>query len=134
MASGLDGLEKAPVVGPSLLRARARANDVLRRYPGLKRMAFLGVVAYFLLPVTGTGAVTGSFVARVMGLPRVPGVVAITIASAWSTTCFALLAHFLGERGEVLLRSPVLAGTGLVLLLVLGWVAWLRIAQHLRQG
>lgn len=132
LGSGLQGLERVPVVGSWLLRSRGRALEVLREYPGLRRMAFFGVVLFVLLPVAGTGAITGSFVARILGLSRSSGVLAIALASAWTSLAFALLAHFLGERASALLQSPVLAGTAIVLFVLFGCLLYSRFLKRLR--
>ncbi len=132
LASGLAGLERAPVLGGWLHRARSRALAVLDEYPGLRRMAFFGVIAFVLIPLAGTGAVTGSFVARILGLSRLSGVLAIALASGWSTLVFALLAHFLGQQAELLLKSPVLAGIMLILLVFVCWKVYSSFLKRLK--
>jgi len=132
LASGLENLERAAFVGPWLRRSRARAQEVLASYPGLERMAFFGVALYVMLPLACTGAVTGSFAARVVGLSRVTGVLAILLGSAGTSLAFVLLAHFLGERAEDLARSPLLSASFLVALIVMGRFAWKRFSVRLR--
>jgi uncharacterized membrane protein len=132
LASGIRGLERTQWIGEWLRRARGRALEVLAAYPGLKRMAFFGVVAFVLLPVAGTGAITGSFVARVLGLSRLSGIAAIAVASAWTTLSFAFLATFIGERAELLLRNPLLVGVSIAGFLVVGWVLYQHLLRKLR--
>ena len=123
LASGLESFERAPVLGRWLRRARNRAVEVLTQYPRLERMAFLGVVLFVLLPLAATGAVTGSFAARILGLTRLAGVLAIAVGSAGTASLFALIAAFLGERGEEILRSPTAAAA-----MVLGFAVFARFA------
>ena len=132
MAAGLAGLEKTPVLGGWLLRARKRALEVLQEYPGLRRMAFFGVVAFVLIPLAGTGAITGSFVARILGLSRLSGVAAIAVASGWSALAFALMAHFLGAQAQVILKSPVLASASVLLFVGVAWVLYSRFLKRLK--
>ena len=132
MAAGLAGLEKSPVLGAWLRRARYRALEVLQEYPGLRRMAFFGVVAFVLIPLAGTGAITGSFVARLLGLSRLSGVAAIAVASGWSALAFALMAHFLGAQAQAILKSPVLAGASLVLFVLVAWILYSRFLKRLK--
>ena len=132
LASGLDSFERAPVLGRWLRRAHTRAREVLTEFPKLENMAFLGVVLFVLLPIASTGAVTGSFAARLVGLSRLAGVVAIAVGSAGTATVFALVAIFLGERGEALLRSPLLAAAMLVGLVVFLRVAYTRVKRILK--
>jgi len=132
LASGIGPLERIPRLGRGLARANARAERALRAYPGLRRLAFLGVVAFVLIPVAGTGAITGSFVARLLGLKRLTGVAAIGFASALSATCFALLARFVGEGAEHLLRNPVLITLGALGAAGVLWLAYRRVLRALR--
>jgi len=132
LASCLSSLERAPFLGRWLHRARNRALEVLDEYPGLRRMAFFGVIAFVLIPLAGTGAITGSFVARILGLTRLFGVLAIAIASAWSALAFALMAHFLGDRAAVFLKSPVLAGASVALLILLAWLLYSSFLKRLK--
>lgn len=133
LASGLENLERAPLLGRWLRRARRRAMRVLDEYPGLERMAFLGVVAFVCLPLAATGAISGSFAARLVGLRRIAGVLAIAIGSAGTAFGFALLATFLGEQAEELARSPVLIGGVLLSLVILGRAAWVRVTEQLKK-
>jgi uncharacterized membrane protein len=132
LASGLESLERTPVLGAWLKRARGRAIQVLSEYPRLERMAFLGVAIFVFLPIASTGAVTGSFAARIGGLSRLAGVLAIAIGAAGTTAIFALLAVFLGERGEEILHSPVASTATLAGAAVLGWFAFQKAKSLLR--
>ncbi len=134
LAVGLEPLERAPLVGRVLRRARTRAVIVLREYPGLERMAFFGVVAFVMLPLAATGAISGSFAARLLGLRRIPGILAIAFGSAGTAVTFALLATFLGEQAEELARSPVLIGGIVVALVIGGRIAWVRITRQLKKA
>jgi len=133
LASGLRGLERAPVVGPWLLRARTRAKQVLVEYPGLRRLAFFGVVAFVLLPIAGTGSITGSIVARLLGLPRLTGIGAVATASGVSALGFALLAIFFGEQGRTLLENPLIVAGVVGLVGALSWRLYQRFVRELRR-
>jgi uncharacterized membrane protein len=133
MALWLRPMERLPRVGTWLKDARATATGFLERYPGLKRKAFFGVVAFVLIPVAGAGAITGSFVARLLGLSRLAGVAAIALASSWSTTMFALLAEFVGKRAEDFLKNPVLITFMLVAGAILCWATYRHVMDQLRR-
>jgi hypothetical protein len=144
LASGLRGLEYAPLrhgeprnmrdrIGRWLHNSRSRAKEVLTEYPGLRRMAFFGVVAFVLLPIAGTGAITGSIVARLMGLSRLAGIGAIAVASGWSALAFALLAYFLGEQGETLIKNPLILAGVIGLMSAIGWSLYKRFLAELRR-
>ncbi len=133
LLSGLERLERAPVLGAWLRSARRKAIDVLTEYPGLERMAFFGVAAFVMLPLAATGAVTGSFAARLVGLSRLAGVAAIACGALGTCLVFALLAEVAGEGVEELLRSPLLVSGLTLAFLVGGWVAWGRVKRGLRK-
>jgi uncharacterized membrane protein len=132
LASGIETLERAPLLGRGLRRARARALDLLSAYPGLERRAFFGVALFVFLPLAGTGAITGSFLARIFGLSRADAVLAIALGSACTSVLFAALAHFVGAQAEAFLKNPVMAGIWTVVLLLVCWRAYLRVLSRLR--
>lgn len=134
LASGLRGLERAPLLGRWLRNGRARAKELLVEYPGLRRLAFFGVVAFVLLPIAGTGSITGSIVARLLGLSRFAGIGAVALASGWSAFAFALLAIFMGEQAETLLKNPLLVAGVIGLIGALGWTIYRRFMQELKRG
>ena len=121
------------MIGGLLRNGRARAKQVLADYPGLRRLAFFGVVAFVLLPIAGTGAITGSIVARLLGLSRLAGIGAIAVASVWAAVGFALLATLLGEQAETLVKNPLLVGGLIALACALGWALYKRFLQELRR-
>jgi uncharacterized membrane protein len=133
LASGLSGFERAPMLGRWLRRARRRSRRVLEDFPRLQRWAFLGVVAFVLLPIASTGAVTGSFAARLLGLSRLTGVVAVALGSAGTAGIFALLALFLGEPAQTMLSSPLLAFASIVGLALFAVIAYRRVLELLRK-
>jgi len=133
LATGLRSLERMPLIGDWLHNSRARTKQVLAEYPGLRRLAFFGVVAFVLLPIAGTGAITGSLVARLLGLSRLAGIGAIAVASGWSALSFALLAYFLGEQGETLIKNPLIVAGVIGLIGAAGWRLYQRFLVELRR-
>ncbi len=133
LATGLLGLERSALLGGWLKKGHTRAREVLHEYPGLRRWAFFGVVAFVLLPIAGTGAITGSLVARLLGLSRLSGIGAIALASGWTALAFALLAYLAGEQAETLLKNPLLVACGLGLAAALGWMGYRRVLVELRR-
>lgn len=133
LLNGLGSLERAPVLGSWLRKMRRRALRMIQEYPGLQRMAFIGVFTFVMLPIAATGAITGALAARLLGLSRMAGLVAIAGGSACTAIAFALLAKFVGERAEDIMRSPVLVGTILLLAFLAGRSAYGRVIGELRR-
>lgn len=132
LASGLSSLERTPVLGAWLRRARGKALQILTEYPRLQRMAFFGVAIFVFLPIASTGAVTGSFAARILGLSRLAGVIAIALGAGGTTALFALLATFLGQRAEEILHSPITSLAVLAGAAALAWFAFQKAKSLLR--
>jgi uncharacterized membrane protein len=132
LAIGIEHLERAPLLGKGLRKARGRALGILAEYPGLRRRTFYGVALFVFLPLAGTGAITGSFLARIFGLTRLAGVGAIALGTIGPALIFALLAHFLGAKAEALLKNPMLAAGSTVVLLFIAWRVYLGFLQRLK--
>jgi uncharacterized membrane protein len=132
LASGIQQLERMPLLGRGLRKARTRALELSEQYPGLKRSAFLGVTLFVFLPLAATGAITGSFIARIFGLSRVSRVAAIALGSGITALIFATHAHFIGQQARTFLENPVLAGISTLVLLFVGWRAYLAFLSRLR--
>jgi len=132
LGAGLERLERAPWLGQGLRRARGRALEILSEYPGLKRRTFYGVALFVFLPLAGTGAITGSFLARIFGLTRFAGLRAIALGSVATALIFALLAHFMGAKAEAMLKNPFLTAGSTIVLLFVAWRVYLGFLQRLK--
>jgi uncharacterized membrane protein len=129
----LPQLERVVGVGPWLVRTRMKAGETFGQYPKLKRMAWWGVTMWVLLPLPASGAVTGSFAARLIGMSRMSAVSAIAAGSIFNSVLFAAMAQAMGAQSEALLHNwPVTVASGVLLLLV-GWWAWRRLVKILRE-
>lgn len=132
LGAGIERLERAPWLGQGLRKARGRALEILSEYPGLKRRTFYGVALFVFLPLAGTGAITGSFLARIFGLTRFAGVRAIALGSVATALIFALLAHFVGAKAESMLKNPFLTAGSTIVLLFVAWRVYLGFLQRLK--
>jgi len=131
--SFLPQLERIPRLGPWLVRTREKAGAAYAEYPKLKRMAWWGVTLWVFLPLPASGAVTGSFASRLVGLSRMSAVGAIATGSSINGALFAAMAQMLGANSESLLHNwPVTVASALVLILVVWW-GWRRLVKLLRE-
>ncbi|MBM3975678.1 MAG: hypothetical protein FJ299_01655 [Planctomycetes bacterium] len=122
---------RAGRVGAWMDARHAQAVSALASYPGLRRLAFVGLMLFIVLPA-GTGPVLGTFVARLLGFTRLNGVLAVGAGSAVTTALFAGVAQSLGSDGERVLRNPWLAAAFTLLLGVLLAVGWFAARRALR--
>lgn len=125
--------EKLPVVGAAIAVARGKARAVLETYPRLRRMAFWGVALFVFLPLPASGAVTGTFAAILLGVPRLAALGAIGLGSVATGVLFAALAVLLREQGKQLLLNPWMGLAGLVAFVLFLWFAYRHAAKILKQ-
>ncbi len=129
----LSRFERHARIGAWIRESRLRAHKLLLEYPGFRRMAFWGVAFFVFLPLPGSGAVTGSFAARLMGMARLTAVASITIGSIAIALLFAGMAEVLGEQGQRILENRWLAlGIALVFAATL-WAGYARVKTMLRR-
>ncbi|TAJ17222.1 MAG: hypothetical protein EPO68_09780 [Planctomycetota bacterium] len=109
----------------------ARARRMLTEYPGVRRLAFTGIVVFIALPF-GTGPLVGTCVARLLGFSRLRGAVAVSVGTTVTSALFCGVAAALGAEGEALLKNPWLAlGVSAALGAVL-FALWLAARRALR--
>lgn len=131
--SFLPQLERVRRLGPWLVKTRIAAGETFSQYPKLKRMAWSGVALWVFLPLPASGAVTGSFASRLVGLSRTAALMAIAAGSIANGAIFAAMAQALGASSEELLHNwKVTAASAVLLILVTIW-GWRRLVRILRE-
>jgi hypothetical protein len=126
-------LERIPGLGPRVHAARANAAETVAFRPWLRRWATLGVVAFVISPLPGSGSMGGSLVARLIGLSRTRAFVAVSAASAVVSAGYAAF----GSAIEAFCRAhhvslPVrIAGAVVALVLLVLALRWLSIRHAL---
>jgi uncharacterized membrane protein len=131
--SCLPQLERIPYFGNWLAKTRVKAGDAYSQYPKLRRMAWTGVMLWVFLPLPASGAVTGSFASRLVGLSRTSAVAAIAVGSIGNGVIFAAMAQWLGAEGEKLVNNWKVTTLSALVLLLLLWWGWRRLVKMLRE-
>lgn len=72
---------KLPVVGPKISELVADGRFILSQHPWMRRMTFLGLIAFVVFPLAATGSVGGSIFGRLLGMSRVQTLVGIFLGS-----------------------------------------------------
>lgn len=134
LLAGIASFERLPLAGRAMNEARARAGVTLRDYPGLRRLAVSGVVLLVLLPIPGSGAVTGTLIGRLVGLSRMTTFLAVAGGAGLAVSSYAATATFLGDNWRGALQSPLLVILSVFGLIVFLWIAWLRVRRELRKA
>lgn len=129
----LDLLERLPKIGPTFHRMRTEAVKTLEERRWIRRLSVVGVGAFVITPLPGSGALGGAIVARLIGVSRFAAFISISVAGVIVCTGYAMFAHKLAKSipevptWQRILGALLVFGT---LFLVMRW--WTR--RRLRQG
>ena len=118
-AYNLDLLEKIPVIGPYLRRARRNARASLEHHPWIRRLAEFGVAVFVLSPLPGSGQLGGCFIGRVLGLPRRTVFLVVTLAGVSVAVLYALFGNYIQgilDHAEIGVWVRVCGAVGILVL------------------
>lgn len=121
----IEGLEAVRWIRSGLARLRKNARLVVAAYPRIRKAAVVGVVAFVLFPVAGTGALAGSFLGILLGLHRWMVIAAVSAGGLLGGMAMAFAALHFGEalasleaaQGDPVVRYALMGG---VLSLIVG--------------
>jgi len=74
-------LFRVPYLGPKLSMLVCDGKFIMDSQPWIKRMAFLGLVAFVIFPTSTTGSIGGSIFGRILGLSRGLTVLGVLVGS-----------------------------------------------------
>lgn len=92
VTGNLGVLHRVPWLGRRLRLLEAHGRRVRRENKWIRRGGWLSVAAFVMFPVTGTGAVTGSILARLLGIGPWATIGAVAAGSVAGGFGFAVLA------------------------------------------
>lgn len=121
-AYNLDLLERVPVIGPYLRRARHNVGETLKSNPWIRRMAEAGIVLFVLSPLPGSGQLGGCFIGRVIGLPKRMIFFVVTLAGVAVAAFYAMFAGYLARVLDTLEVETWLRVVMFVAALVIAWL------------
>jgi len=81
---------RIPVLGPWISRVLASGDTYMKNHPWISRWSVLGVAAFVLLPLQGTGGVGATLVGIMAGLSPAKILLAIAIGASAECLVFAL--------------------------------------------
>ncbi|MEZ6196419.1 MAG: small multi-drug export protein [Planctomycetota bacterium] len=126
-------LYRIPRFGRKIQEMQRNGKRILARNPWMGKVTFIGIVAFVMFPLSGTGAIGGSIFARLLGVSRVRTLVAIAIGSVLGAFLMALLADLFGETLQRFQDNPFSLVGGLAAIALAVW--WLiRIANRAALG
>ena len=123
----LDYVYGMPYFGKRLEGLQDHGRKVVRERAWVRKLTYLGVVLFVMIPATGTGAVGGSLFGRLLGLSRLKTFSGIFVGSALGCFGTAALAKVLAKALPPEVRESVwieVIGVGFVVILI--GILWLR--------
>lgn len=131
----LDGLARVPRLRGWLNRIQDNAALVLDAYPRLRQMSRVGVIAFVLFPVAGTGALAATFIGVLLRMRRIELIACVSLGALFGGTAMAFMAsNFRGavESFQLLQENPAVkyAIIGTIAALALAAVWWMNRAYN----
>ncbi len=125
VAFNLDWLYRVRGIGSRLEEVQKTSADILELNSWMRRATFVGVMLFVAFPLTGTGAIGGTLLGRMMGLRRTRIMVGILIGAFIGAFGMALGAHMIGAHLEVLLHKWYVSVPAMLILVALFcWINW----------
>jgi len=121
LAFHLGFLFRLPVVGAKLNAMVEDGHFILQSNPWMKRLTFVGLVAFVMFPLAATGSVGGSIFARLLGMSRLSTFVGITLGNVLGCALMyfgsELITRYVGRDNPWLLVGGIAVIASLLFLL-----------------
>lgn len=115
-----------PFLGPKLIQFMRKGNDTLSKYAWLERLYLVGLALFVFLPLQGTGAVSGTVLGKMAGMPPLEIFCAISIGSALHSLVIGLSAYALNKYLGLNLWYLVVVILGIIVVISVGSYFWYR--------
>lgn len=87
-----DYAKKIPGIGKVVEKTEEAGEEALRKYKWIKKIGFIGLTLFVIIPFQYTGSVAGSIVGRLIGMPPLMTWLAIIIGCFSRSTLWTFLA------------------------------------------
>ncbi len=91
-----DLVKKIPLIGRYVRTFERRGAAYLSKRPWIRRLAFIGIVLFVVVPFQGSGAVGATIVGRLIGMKRYSVWLAVVIGALIGCFTIAILAYYFG--------------------------------------
>ena len=126
-------LSRVPIIGPRLERLMRKGSEVFARNTWLERLYLVGLALFVFLPLQGTGAVSGTVLGKMAGMPSIEIFCAISIGSALHSLVIGISAYALNKYLGLNLWYLVAFILGVVVVVTVGSYIWFRITDQEHQ-
>ncbi|NOZ85871.1 MAG: small multi-drug export protein [Deltaproteobacteria bacterium] len=122
LTHNLDLAYSIPKLGPVLETIEKKSVEILKIQPWIGRMTFIGMVAFVVFPLSGTGAIGGSIFSRLLGLSPWRAFLAISLGGFIGGFAFTGLVVIFGKLVIGFIDPGVAVAGGSVLILAIIWI------------
>ncbi len=119
-------LGAVPFIGPWITRLMKRGTETLAKHAWLERLYLIGLIIFVFLPFQGTGAVSGTILGKMAGMPPIEIFSAITIGVTLHSFLIGFSAYALNKYLGLNLWFLVAFILGLLILIAIGSFFWYR--------
>ncbi len=105
-------VEKIPVLGDWMRKFRDFGAQTMKEKSWIKKVAFVGVALFVMVPFQGSGGVGASILGRVIGMNKYQAWMAIIVGSFSGCFLIATLSHYLGSMVIDIFESSMVQGIG----------------------
>jgi uncharacterized membrane protein len=116
-----------PIIGPRLTQMMRKGSIFLTNHPWLERFFLIGLIAFVLIPFQGTGAVSGTILGKMAGMPQIEIFFAITVGSTLQSFLIGLSVYALNKYLGLDLWYVVAFFIGIIVLFSIGTFIWYRL-------
>lgn len=116
-------LFRLPFLGTRLKLLTREGELLIESQKWMRRMTFLGVLVFVMVPLASTGSIGGALLGRLLGLTRLRAFAAVLVGSAFGCLLMyrgADVMHRCFDRDNPLVMG-IAAGTVTALILLLNW-------------
>jgi hypothetical protein len=110
-----------PWLGPRLLELSEDGRFILRSHPWMRRVTFLGLVAFVTFPLAATGSIGGAIFGRLLGLSRPATLAGVVLGSLIGCGVMyfgnSWINHYIDRNNPVYTIGGIVVIAGLVFLL-----------------
>lgn len=112
---------RLPWVGPKIAELSVDSEFILAHQPWMKRLTFLGLLAFIAFPLAATGSVGGAIFGRLLGLSRWAIFWGSTIGAVIGNAAMLFLSKSIARMFPALQDDPIMkwGGIPIVLLIIL---------------
>jgi len=88
---------KLPLFGPMLRKLESTGAEVLKKRPWIRRMAFIGVALFVIVPFQGSGGAGGTIMGIMIGMKKEKVFYAVTLGAVLGCYMMAIIGYYIGS-------------------------------------